>query len=120
MGCGPTRLLSDLNTLGSLFESLVARDVRVYADANGASVYYYREHEGQLEVDLLVERVEDGSWIGIEIRLGSREIDEAAASLHKVNETRLGRPASALPVVTATDYGYRRQDGVYAAPLAIL
>lgn len=120
MGCGPTRLLTELNTLGYLFESLVARDVRVYADANRASVYHYREHEGQLEVDLIVERVEDGSWIGIEVKLGSREIDEAAASLLKVNETRLGRPASALLVVTATDYGYRRQDGVYVAPLAIL
>lgn len=120
MGCGPKRLLADLSTLGFLFESLVTRDVRVYANANRASVYHYREHEGQLEVDLIVERIEDGSWIGIEVKLGSQQIDEAAASLLKVSATRLGKPASALLVVTATDYAYRRQDGVYVVPLGLL
>jgi hypothetical protein len=120
MGCGPKRLLGDLSTLGFLFESLVTRDVRVYANANRASVYHYREHEGHLEVDLIVERLEDGSWIGIEVKLGSNQIDEAAASLLKVSETRLGKPASALLVVTATDYAYRRQDGVYVVPLGLL
>ncbi|NNN09844.1 MAG: ATP-binding protein [Acidimicrobiaceae bacterium] len=119
MGCGPQRLLGDLSTLGFLFESLVTRDVRVYANANRASVYHYREHEGHLEVDLIVERIEDGSWIGIEVKLGSQQIDEAAASLLKVSETRLGMPASALLVVTATDYAYRRQDGVYVVPLGL-
>jgi len=120
MGCGPQRLLSDLNTLGFLFESLVTRDVRVYAQANRASVYHYREHEGQLEVDLIVERLEDGSWIGIEVKLGSNQIDEAAASLLKVSETRMEMPASALLVVTATDYLYRRPDGVFVVPLGTL
>lgn len=120
MGCGPTRLLADLNTLGFLFESLVTRDVRVYATANQASVFHYREHEGQLEIDLIVERMEDGSWIGIEVKLGARQIDEAAASLLKVSGTRLGMPASALLVVTATDYAYRRPDGVYVVPLGTL
>ena len=120
MGCDPTRLVADLSTLGFLFESLVTRDVRVYANASRASVYHYREHEGQLEVDLIVEGLDDGSWIGIEVRLGSQQIDEAAASLLKVSETRLGTPASALLVVTATDYAYRRPDGVYVVPLGML
>jgi len=120
MGCGPKRLLADLNTLGFLFESLATRDVRVYATAIRASIYHYREHEGQLEIDLIVERVEEGNWIGIEVKLGSNQIDEAAASLLKVNETRLGMPASALLVVTATEYAYRRPDGVYVVPLGTL
>jgi predicted AAA+ superfamily ATPase len=120
MGCGPKRLLEDLSTLGFLFKSLVTRDVRVYATANRASVYHYREHEGHLEVDLIVERLDDGNWIGIEVKLRSNQIDEAAASLLKVSETRLGLPASALLVVTATDYAYRRHDGVYVVPLGML
>ena len=120
MGCGPTRLVADLSTLGFLFESLVSRDVRVYANASRASVYHYREHEGHLEVDLIVERIDDGSWIGIEVKLGSQQIDEAGVSLLKVCETRLGTPASALLVVTATDYAYRRPDGVYVVPLGML
>ncbi len=119
MGCGPERLVADLSTLGFLFESLVTRDVRVYARANRASVYHYREHEGHLEVDLIVERITDGRWIGIEVKLGS-QVDEAAASLRKVSETRLGTPASALLVVTATDYAYRRHDGVHVVPLGML
>jgi len=73
-----------------------------------------------LEVDLIVERIDDGSWIGIEVKLGSQQIDEAGVSLLQVCETRLGTPASALLVVTAPDHAYRRPDGVYVVPLGML
>lgn len=36
-------LLRDLNTFGFLFESLVIRDLRVYAQASRASLFHYRE-----------------------------------------------------------------------------
>jgi hypothetical protein len=72
------------------------------------------------DVDLIVERIEDGSWIGIEVKLGSNQIEGGAASLLKANETRIGEPESALLVVTATGYAYRRQDGVYVVQLGML
>src|SRR5680860_1371164 len=42
LGASSQRLLTDLNTLGFLFEALVAHDLRVYAEAADASLYHYR------------------------------------------------------------------------------
>jgi len=119
MDCDPERLLGDLNTLGYLFESLATRDVRVYAQANDASVFYYRERGGELEVDLVVER-RDGAWLGIEVKLGGNLIDRAAAALLRLSETRVAAPAAALVILTATEYAYRREDGVLVVPLGLL
>lgn len=119
MDCAPERLLGDLNTFGYLFESLVARDVRVYAQANNASVFHYRERGGELEVDLIVER-RDGAWVGIEVKLGGNFVDQAAASLLQLSQTRVTVPATALVVVTATEYAYVRKDGVLVVPLGLL
>ena len=119
MGCDPIRLLGDLNTLGYLFESLAARDVRVYAAAAGAAVYHYRERAGELEVDLVVER-RDGAWIGAEVKLGATLIDDAANALLRLASARTIRPPAALVVLTATEYAYRRPDGVAVIPLGLL
>lgn len=118
MDCVPERLLGDLNTFGYLFESLAARDVRVYAQANDASVFYYRERGGELEVDLVVGR-RDGTWVGIEIKLGGNLVDQAAASLLQLSRTRVATPAAALVVLTATEFAYRRDDGVLVVPLVV-
>ncbi len=119
MGCDPTRLLGDLNTLGYLFESLAARDVRVYAAAADATAYHYRERAGELEVDLVVER-RDGAWVGAEVKLGTALIDDAANALLHLGSARTTRPPAALVVLTATEYAYQRPDGVYVVPLGLL
>lgn len=115
----PDRLLSNLKTLGFLFESLATRDLRVYAAANDASLFHYRERGGELEVDLIVER-NDGAWIAAEVKLGGELIDHAAATLLRLATTRTRRPPVALMIVTATEYAYRRPDGVLVAPLGLL
>lgn len=119
LGCGPDRLLQDVHTLGFLFESLVTRDVRVYAAASDASTYHYRERSGDLEVDLVVER-RDGAWVGIEVKLGGALVDEAASALLRLAGARVVRPPAALMVVTAAPYAYRRDDTVWVVPLAML
>lgn len=118
MECDPTRLFGDLNTFGYLFESLAARDARVYAAAANASIYHYRERAGELEVDLIVER-RDGAWIGVEVKLGSAFIDQAATALLRLKAGRVIRPPAALVVLTATEYAYRRDDAVIVAPLGL-
>jgi hypothetical protein len=97
----------------------VTRDVRVYAAASGASVYHYRERAGELAVDLIVER-RDGAWIGIEVKMGSALIDEAASALLRLASARVVHPPAALVVLTTTEYAYRREDGVIVAPLGLL
>ena len=118
MNASPSRLLADLNVFGYLFESLAVRDLRVYAQANMADVWHYRDNTG-LKVDAVVE-ARDGRWLAIEIKLGrQRGIDQTARSLlrlrNKVDTERMGVPAKLL-VVTATGYGYERPDGVSVVP----
>lgn len=115
----PDRLLGDLRTLGFLFESLATRDLRVYAAANDASLFHYRERGGELEVDLIVER-DDGAWIALEVKLGGEQIDRAAAALTRLARARTRRSPAALVVVTATEYAYKRPDGILVAPLGLL
>lgn len=118
LNAGSERLLADLNTMGLLFESLVVRDVRVYAEPLDATVHYYRDSSG-LEVDIVIQ-CRDGRWAAIEVKLGAGQIDGAAKHLiafaDGVDFSRVGGPAF-LAVVTATGYGYTRQDGVVVVPI---
>lgn len=114
----PARMLDDLNTTGYLFESLVVHDLRVYAAAARADVYHYRELDGRLEVDCVIE-ARDGDWVGIEVKLGEHEVDKAAESLTRLAE-RVPRPPKALAVITATSLAYTRADGIHVIPLGCL
>jgi hypothetical protein len=122
LGGSPERLLKDLNLLGLLFESLVIRDLRVYAQASDATVSYYRDNSG-LEVDTIVE-TRDGRWAAFEVKLGGAErIEEGAKSLlrfaGRIDTEKIGRPAC-LGLIVANGYGYVREDGVSIIPLGAL
>lgn len=114
----PERMLTDLETTGFLFESLVAHDLRIYAEAAGATCLHYREAEGRLEVDYILE-TRDGNWVGVEVKLGHNEIDKAADSLRRLAD-RVPRAPKALVVITGTTLAYTRDDGVHVAPLGLL
>jgi predicted AAA+ superfamily ATPase len=118
---GPEKLLADLNYTGLLFESLVIRDLRVYAQAFDGQVRQYRDNKG-VEVDAIVETGE-GRWGAFEVKLGDARIDEGAASVKrfaaKVDTAKAGEPA-VLGVITGSGYGYRRRDGVQVIPISTL
>ena len=118
LSAGPDHLLHDFEWFGFLFESMVIRDLRVYAQASGAVVYHYRDNTG-LEVDAVVD-AGLGRWAAFEIRLGEGRVDEAARTLLKfrdrVDTGRCGEPA-ALAVIVGSGYGYRRPDGVGVIPV---
>lgn len=117
----PNRLLQDLNLFGFLFESLVVRDLRVYAQATDAQVLQYRDSNG-LEVDAVVEAA-DGRWAAFEIKLGPGQIDEGAENLLRfaaqIDTAKCGDPTS-LGVIVGTGYGYGRDDGVQVIPIGSL
>lgn len=119
LGASPARLLADLEFMGLLFESLVHRDLSVYARACDATVYHYRDNTG-LEVDAIVEN-RQGEWGGFEVKLGGRQIDAAAKALLKfrdrVNPKGAG-PPRILGVIVGSGYGYLRDDGVAVIPVA--
>ena len=122
LGAGLERYLDDLNAFGYLFESMAVRDLRIYAQANDASVYHYRDTYG-LEADAVIETA-DGRWIAAEVKLGgATSIDKAAADLLRLSErVSVKRSASLarLMVITGGRYSYQRPDGVAVVPLASL
>ncbi len=117
----PERLLQDLNLLGFLFESLVVRDLRVYAQACDAQVLHYRDN-ADLEVDAVVEAA-DGRWAAFEIKLGSGAVDEGADLLtrfaRRIDTEKCGAPR-ALGVITGTGLAYTRPDGIAVVPIGTL
>jgi predicted AAA+ superfamily ATPase len=117
----PDALFRDFKTFGFLFESLCTRDLRIYADAIDGDVVHYRDKSG-LEADVVV-RLRDGRWAGIEVKLGSSEIDQAAQNLlrltEKIDSEKMGSP-SFLMVLTAGEFAYRRSDGVWVCPIQCL
>lgn len=115
LGADEEGLIGDLNTMGLLFENLVVRDLRCYADAIGARTFHYRESNGALEADVIVS-TSDGAWMAFEIKLGASRIDEAAAALLTLAESRVQAPPKALVIVIPSGAAYRRRDGVWVVP----
>jgi predicted AAA+ superfamily ATPase len=121
MSAGPERLLRDLNFLGFLFESLVVRDLRVFAQPLDGRVFHYRDNNG-LEVDAIVQ-LADGRWGAFEIKLGPDLIEDGASSLRRFSElidtAKSGEPA-VLAVISGVGYAYTRDDGVVVVPIGAL
>ena len=122
VGADVDRLMRDLRFAGRLFESMVIRDLQVYARANRCSLSHYRDSHN-LEVDLIVEH-RDGRWVAAEVKLGGPEaIAKGARALlrlrAKLDQARTGDPTR-LIVITAGGYGYERPDGVCVVPVTSL
>lgn len=119
----PASLLGDLETLGFLFEALCERDLKVYAEAFGGTLYHYQDYQGR-EIDAVVE-LPDSRWCAFEIKLGANQIDAAAQSLLSLKKSfendPKGKPPAVLCVLCGlTSAAYQRPDGVYVVPITAL
>ena len=123
LGIGPNDLINDLNTMGFLFETMCVRDLRVYAEALGGSVYHFRNKAG-LECDAVVH-LRNGSYGLIEIKLGGekliREGVETLTSLtESIDTSKMKEPAFRMILTAADQYAYRRKDGICIVPVGCL
>ncbi|MGI8646671.1 MAG: ATP-binding protein [Mycobacteriales bacterium] len=122
LGANAGRLLGhEIELAGFLFESLVIHDLRVYAEANRASVRFYRDNKG-LEVDAIVEAI-DGRWIAVEVKLGHNRVDLGAHNLLSMRSKlsdQVNAHCGALVVVVADSPTYVRPDGVIVTSVAAL
>ena len=128
LGVNPNYFNLDLKTFGFIFETLCIRDLKVYSAAHDGKISYYRDRYG-LEADCVLH-LRDGRYALIEFKLGSADIDEGAKHLMKLEElvkrhnvkekqVKLRLPDLKL-VITGTQYGYKRPDGVYVVPIGCL
>jgi hypothetical protein len=84
MRANPDSILHDFETFGFLFEALCTRDMRIYAQANDGDLFHYRD-KTELEADMIV-RLRNGKWAAIEVKLGSKQIENAAANLLRLQK----------------------------------
>ncbi len=119
---GKEDLINDLRTFGFIFEDMAVRDLKIYADCLGGEVYHYRDKNG-LEADAIIH-LDNGKWAAFEIKLcDSERIEEGASHLLRLSNLIDGqkmRKPEFLMVITATQFAYQREDGVWVAPLACL
>ena len=128
LGASPSSLELDLKTFGFIYECMCMRDLKVYSQALGGRLSYYRDRYG-LEADAVLH-LADGRYALVECKLGSREIEDGARHLVSLRELIRQRNESErqmplrlpdlLIVLTGGELAYTRADGVKVIPLGCL
>ena len=123
LGIGPGALMDDLPSFGLFFETLVARDLRTYAEALDGKVFHYLDKSG-LECDFVI-CLRDGRYGLVEVKLGGdRLIEEGAVALKnlgdKIDIAKMRTPSFQMIVVADGEFAYRRSDGVIICPISAL
>ena len=118
----PEKLIGDLTTFGFMFEALCQRDLKIYAESFGASLYHYQDYANR-EIDAVIE-LHDGSWCAFEIKLGANAIDEAAENLIKIKNA-IQADGGILPKIMCIICGmsnaaFQRPDGIFVVPITAL
>ena len=103
--------------LGTLFESLVTHDLRVYAQAADARVFHMRTWEDQREVDAIIEQ--GNGVLAVEVKLGGEITRKDTRHLRWLRD-RMGPRLIDSMVVTTGPRAYRNADGIAVVPAGLL
>lgn len=114
---GP-RMPRDGTLLGALFESLIALNLRVYAQMSEASVSHLRKWGGEREIDFIVT-ARDGRVVAVEAKLSQTVQDHDVRHLHWLRH-EIGDELADAVVLTTGREAYRRTDGIAVVPAALL
>ena len=116
------QLIGDLKTFGLLFEAMVERDLKIYADSINAKCYHYQDYQDR-EIDSVIE-LENGDWCAFEIKLGANQIENAATNLkdlkRQITESGGKAPSVLCVICGVVSAAYKRPDGVYVVPITAL
>lgn len=114
------KLLNDHETFGLMFEALVERDLRIYADYLEGHLYHFRDNASGDEVDAIVE-FKDGDYAAFEIKLSDGSIQDAIDSLVKFRDNAVKKPAYLCVIVGHLDTVMRDPEtGAYIVPVTSL
>ena len=114
------KLMKDHETFGLMFEALVERDLRIYADVLGGQLYHFRDNTSGDEVDAIVE-FKDGGYAAFEIKLSDGSIQDAIKSLSKFYKNVEKKPEYMCVIVGHLDTVMRDPGtGIYIVPVTSL
>ncbi len=117
-----SQFFGDLRTLGIVFENQVMKDLKVYIEANGGELYYYRDEKGN-EIDAIV-KWKDGRWGAIEIKLSDDDALIHSEKLLNVIKTLKmegkNKEPSFVAIINNGIYAYKMENGVYVIPHTLL
>ncbi|MBQ3309242.1 ATP-binding protein [Candidatus Saccharibacteria bacterium] len=120
LGLSPEKLMQDYHTFGLMFESLVERDLRIYAEYLDGKLYHFRDNTSGDEVDAIVE-FSDGRYGAIEIKLADNAISDAKKSLVEFRDKAEKKPDFMCIVVGHIAAAYRDPEtGIYIVPFLSL
>ena len=103
-----------------MFEALVERDLRVYADYLEGHLYHFRDNVSKDKVDAIVE-FKDGEYAAFEIKLSDGSIPEAIKSLIRFRDHVSKKPAYLCVIVGHLDTVMRDPEtGVFIVPVTSL
>ena len=123
LGIGPGDLIRDIETFGFIFETLVMRDLRVYAQTLDGGVYRYHDNMDN-ECDAVIH-LRDGRYGLIEIKLGgetsvSEGVNSLKAVLRRLDTDKMGEPSFMAVLTGVGGFSYKRDDGIYIVPIGCL
>ncbi len=120
LGLTVEKLMQDHETFGLLFEALVERDLRIYADALGGHLYHFRDNSSGDEVDAILE-FKDGTYAAFEIKLSDGSIGDALKSLSVFYENVGKKPVFMCAVAGHCPAVMRDpKTGIFIVPLTSL
>ncbi len=131
LGCAILKLkpndffINEMNfkLMGFYFESLALRDLKIYAESIGASVYYYHDNK-DYEVDAVLE-FDNNDYALVEIKLSAMDssIAEATKNMNTVAEVieqDRKKPPVFKMILTAVGYSKTLSDGTIIVPIGLL
>ena len=114
------KLLHDHETFGLMFEALVERDLRIYAEYLEGHLYHFRDNVSGDEVDAIVE-FKDGEYAAFEIKLDSGSIQDALKSLGTFYKHVQKKPAYMCVIVGRCNAVMRDpESGIFVVPITSL
>ena len=120
LGLTVNKLMQDHETFGLLFEALVERDLRIYADALGGHLYHFRDNSSGDEIDAILE-FKDGTYAAFEIKLSDGSIGDALKSLSVFYENVSKKPVFMCVVAGHCPAVMRDpKTGIFIVPLTSL
>jgi predicted AAA+ superfamily ATPase len=123
LGLTPKNLIDDLSTFGFMFESMVVRDILVYAEVAQFKVFHYRESSGkderEYESDLIIS-LPDREYSLVEVKLGASVLEESEAHLlklaNRLERNGFGRPKTISIISGLSSYAYTTKNNVHIVP----